>query len=120
MLRTMEALQLDLWHLLKTHLPEFEKETGNLSPYRLTTQLLKLTRHYADTHDFIAVRHCFLVANDLLTDGSASTQNAVCSVYVYGLENLLDAQRNSREVLLRLMPYALHEEYRRQVTHSLP
>ncbi len=85
MLRTMEALQLDLWHLLKTHLPEFEKETGNLSPYRLTTQLLKLTRHYADTHDFIAVRHCFLVANDLLTDGSASTQNAVCSVYVYGL-----------------------------------
>lgn len=120
MLLTMEALQLDLWHLLKTHLPDFENDPCNLSPYRLTTQLLKLTRHYAATHDFIAVRHCFLVANDLLTDGSCSSQNAICSVYVYGLENLLAAQRNSREVLLRLMPYALHEEYRRQITHSLP
>ncbi|PMD95634.1 hypothetical protein BWI97_14925 [Siphonobacter sp. BAB-5405] len=120
----MEIRNADLVPLVRTRVPEAQGDLARISPElgpcKVMALLSELTHRFADHHDFIAVKHCFVAADELLADGSHQIRNAVCANYVYSLASLLDRHDESAEVLIHLMPLQLRSEYIRQISNSLP
>ena len=73
--------------ILGNELPEINNELKKLSGsnniYKTINCFVYLTKEYIIKGKFIAVKHCFSLAEKMLEEGNNTVKNAIENVYVY-------------------------------------
>ena len=117
MIKESEILEV-LGNELPEMNPSLEKTEDVNNIYKAMQCFANFTKSLVNRGDFKEVKHCFNVAEKLLTNGNKTVKNAIENGYLYSLSSILDLTTPVSLKVKSLLTDSLKKEYNRQVCSS--
>jgi len=108
---------------LAEKIPGIEQELKTVSPtlniFKTIQCLANYTRRKVTQHDFVSVKKCFAIAEDIYVEGNTQVKNAIENIFIFSFTSILNLGSNEQKKQLQaLMPLCLHTAYVNQVLKS--
>ncbi|MFI5151160.1 MAG: hypothetical protein ACHQRM_15615 [Bacteroidia bacterium] len=115
MIQESEVLDI-LGNKLPALNPELEKLGNKGNVYKTVQCFADFTKALAGAGNMKAVRHCINLAEEMLTKGNSTVQNAIENVFLHTLSPLLDLSDAVGLGLNSMLRGPLRKEYLRRVS----
>jgi hypothetical protein len=117
-----KIMETEILDILGNELPEINEELERLpnaqNIYTTVKCFAEYTKQLINKGNLSEVKHCFNVAEKMLTSGNKVVKNAIENVYIFSISSILDFASPLSNKIKGMMNRRLLSEYKRQVCAS--